>query len=63
MPELDGLAVAEELSINRNVSVILISGHADLKHAVLTREPVAAFLKKPFILEQLDVAIRSLRKS
>ena len=59
MPLCDGLAVADELSRSRGVPVIIISGHPDLQHMIRKKEPVAAFLRKPFTMEALQAAIDS----
>lgn len=59
MPELDGLAVADELHHSRKIPVILMSGHADFQEIVRRREPVRAYLRKPFSLQALREAIES----
>lgn len=60
MPLLDGLAAAEELSRSQGIPVILISGHPDLEHVVWEQEFVARVVRKPFSIEQLDEAIRTV---
>lgn len=60
MPLLDGLTAAEELSRTRNIPVILISGHPDLRHVVWENEPVAASITKPVTLEQLSETIHAV---
>lgn len=57
MPVMDGLATAEELAA-KNIPVILISGHPDLKHVRDQHEPLAARLERPFSLDDLEEAIR-----
>jgi response regulator NasT len=62
MPVLDGLATAELLTKNKNIPVILLSGHPDLQHIVVDNEPVALCLTKPVSLETLERSIAALFK-
>ncbi len=61
MPVMDGLATAEALQA-RHVPIILISGHADLKHVVTDKEPISISLTKPVSLDQLEAAIAAAVK-
>lgn len=62
MPNLDGLATAEEVS-QRGIPVLLISGHADLDSVVVDIEPVARTLAKPVeaaaLREALDTVLEN----
>lgn len=60
MPVLDGLEAAEALAKRSSIPVILLSGHPDLKHVVVEKEPVAHTLRKPVTLSQLEVAIQAV---
>lgn len=60
MPVTDGLATAEALRA-LGVPSILLSGHPDLAHVVLAREPVATTLRKPVSIDQLSEAIEKTR--
>ena len=57
MPEMDGLAAAEEIA-HRGIPVVLISGHPDVEHVVLEHEPIAARITKPASVETLQAAIQ-----
>jgi CheY-like chemotaxis protein len=59
MPEVDGLAVADELHNSKRIPVILMSGHADFQEIVRRKEPIRAYLRKPFSLQALQEAIES----
>jgi CheY-like chemotaxis protein len=59
MPEYDGLAVADELHQTQRIPVVLMSGHADFQEIVRRREPIRAYLRKPFTLQALQEAIES----
>lgn len=51
MPDMDGLALARRLKVEMGLSwpLVLISGHADVAHAVAARNAgVVDFLIKPF---------------
>jgi DNA-binding NtrC family response regulator len=56
MPNLDGLATAEEVS-RRGIPVILISGHADLASVVVDKEPILLTLPKPVLATRLRDAL------
>ncbi|MCO6045057.1 response regulator [Aeoliella sp. ICT_H6.2] len=56
MPNLDGLATAEEVS-RRGIPVILLSGHADLDSVVVEKEPVLLKLSKPVEASPLQDAL------
>jgi CheY-like chemotaxis protein len=57
MPVLDGLATAEIIRKQRHLPVILMSGHPDMKHVVVEKEPISICLQKPVSLERLREAI------
>lgn len=57
MPELDGLAAAEEIA-QKGVPVVLISGHPDAEQVVLEHEPIVARVTKPASVEALQEAIQ-----
>jgi DNA-binding NtrC family response regulator len=57
MPELDGLAAAEEVAA-RGIPVVLISGHPDADEVVLEHEPIVARITKPATVEAIQAAIR-----
>lgn len=56
MPEVDGLAAAEEIA-TKGVPVILLSGHPDAEEVVLEHEPIVARITKPATVEALQGAI------
>jgi DNA-binding NtrC family response regulator len=56
MPKMDGLAAAEVLA-DKEIPVILISGHPDIEHIVAEHEPIVTFLTKPISVEKLRIAI------
>jgi CheY-like chemotaxis protein len=56
MPEMDGLAAAEEIAA-RGVPVILLSGHPDADEVVLEHEPIVARVTKPATVVALQEAI------
>lgn len=57
MPEMDGLAAAEEIAA-RGIPVVLISGHPDADEMVLEHEPIISWISKPVMtLESLQGAI------
>ena len=60
MPDLDGLAVQKELSrCGRRVSVIVITGHADVPIAVKAiRAGAVDFIEKPFSNDALISSVR-----
>lgn len=69
MPEMDGLALQEELvRTNAGIPVIVITGHADVAHAVRAMKAGAIdFIEKPFrdetLLESVAGAIRVGREA
>ena len=56
MPVMDGLAAAQELA-DKDIPVILVSGHDDADMLVLDHEPVVAIVSKPVSLASLQIAI------
>ncbi len=58
MPVLDGLAAAEQITEQRKLPIILLSGHPDAEHVVVAQEPVTLRLLKPVSLHSLQHAIR-----
>lgn len=63
MPVLDGLATAEQLASCRTLPVILMSGHPDVKHVVVEKEPIALCLQKPVTIDMLRNAIQQAMQS
>ena len=61
MPNLDGLATAEEVS-RQHIPVILVSGHPDLDSVVLGEEPLLAKLRKPVEARPLQLALERVRE-
>jgi CheY-like chemotaxis protein len=59
MPELDGLAAAEELRSISPVPIILLSGHPDMNRVVKQQEPIEVYLHKPLTLVTLEAAINA----
>ena len=59
MPIVDGLTIAEELWLDRKIPVILVSAHSDLEHVNADVEPVAACVRKPISLAELEAAIET----
>lgn len=57
MPELDGLATAEEMT-RRGIPVILVSGHPDLREIVVEQEPLVTALAKPISSAALENALK-----
>jgi len=62
MPEVDGLAAAEDLS-RRGIPVVLISGHRDVDQVVVEHEPIVACIRKPATLETLRQAVEQARQA
>ena len=62
MPEVDGLAAAEDLS-RRGIPVVLISGHRDVDQVVVEHEPIVACIRKPATLESLRQAVEQARQA
>lgn len=56
MPVMDGLQAAEMLA-ERNIPVVLVSGHPDVREMVPESEPVAARILKPATIESFSQAI------
>lgn len=62
MPQVDGLAAAEDLS-RRGIPVVLISGHRDVDQVVVEHEPIVACIRKPATLESLQQAVEQARQA
>lgn len=56
MPIMDGLEAAEILAGN-SIPVVLVSGHSDAREIVLENEPLAALIRKPASLAEIQAAI------
>ena len=57
MPVVDGLALAEELWLERKIPVIVVSAHSDLEHVNAAVEPISACVRKPISIAALELAI------
>lgn len=64
MPKMDGIEVLEKMmEFNRDLIVIMISGHATIETAVeSTKKGAYDFLEKPFGLDELDIKIKNALK-
>ena len=62
MPELDGLDAAREICSERSIPIILVSGHCD-EEALPRGNRTMFFLRKPFSISDLEVAIEAALQS
>jgi DNA-binding NtrC family response regulator len=63
LPKINGIELSQRLhSINPALPIVLMSGYGDLEQSAMSLTHVAAFLKKPFNLDEFEQITEKLLK-